>query len=56
MIGNGLSVLRGGTARSLIPELIVAATGNVDAGILSIFVGALPASAGLFAPAPVLRY
>lgn len=53
---NGLSVLFGGVGGSLIPGSIVAATGSFDAGILSIFVGALLASATMFALARVLRY
>jgi sugar phosphate permease len=53
---NGLSVLFGGVGGSLIPGSIVAATGSFDAGIRSIFVGALLASAVMFALARVLRY
>jgi sugar phosphate permease len=41
---NGLSILLGGVGGSLIPGTIVAMTGNFDAAILSIVVGALLAS------------
>jgi sugar phosphate permease len=53
---NGLSVLFGGVGGSLIPGTIVATTGSFDAGILSIVVGALAASATLFVLARTIRY
>lgn len=53
---NGLSVLLGGVGGSLIPGSIVAATGNFDAGILSIVVGAWLASVVMFVLARMIRY
>jgi sugar phosphate permease len=53
---NGLSVLFGGMGGSLIPGTIVAATGNFDAAILSIVVGAFMAAAILFVLAQTIRY
>lgn len=53
---NGLSVLLGGVAGSLIPGSIVAATGSFDAGILSIVVGAWLASIVMFVLARMIRY
>jgi sugar phosphate permease len=53
---NGLSVLLGGVAGSLIPGSIVAATGSFDAGILSIVVGAWLASVVMFVLARMIRY
>ena len=53
---NGLSVLFGGVGGSLIPGAIVAATGSFDAGIISVVVGALLASAVLFTLSRRLSY
>jgi sugar phosphate permease len=53
---NGLSVLFGGVGGSLIPGSIVAATGNFDAAMLSIVVGAFMAAAVLFVLAQTIRY
>ncbi len=53
---NGLSVLLGGIAGSLIPGSIVAATGSFDAAILSIVVGAWLASVVMFVLARMIRY
>jgi MFS family permease len=53
---NGLSVLIGGVGGSLIPGTLVAATGSFDAGIMSVVVGALLASATLYALSRALRY
>lgn len=53
---NGLSILLGGVGGSLIPGLIVAATGSFDAGILSIVVGAWMASAVMFMLARMIQY
>lgn len=53
---NGLSVLLGGVAGSLIPGSIVAMTGSFDAGILSIVVGALLAAVVMFTLAQFIRY
>lgn len=53
---NGLSVLFGGVGGSLIPGAIVAATGNFEAGIMSVVAGALLASVTMLALGRVLRY
>jgi MFS transporter, ACS family, D-galactonate transporter len=53
---NGLSVLLGGVGGSLVPGSIVAMTGDFNAGILSIVVGALLASAVMFLLARMIRY
>jgi len=53
---NGLSVLFGGVGGSLIPGSIIATTGNFDAGMLSIVVGALVASLVMFVLARMIRY
>lgn len=53
---NGLSVLFGGVGGSLIPGSIVAATGNFDAGILSIVVGAWLASVVMVGLARLIQY
>ena len=53
---NGLAILLGGVGGSLIPGSIVAATGNFDAGMLSIVVGAGLAAIALLTLARFLRY
>jgi MFS transporter, ACS family, D-galactonate transporter len=53
---NGLSILFGGVGGSLVPGSIVAATGNFDAGIQSIMVGAGLASIVMFLLARMIRY
>jgi sugar phosphate permease len=53
---NGLSILFGGVGGSLIPGSIVAATGNFNAGMLSIVVGALLAAAVLLLLSRLIQY
>ncbi|QBD74846.1 MFS transporter [Ktedonosporobacter rubrisoli] len=53
---NGISILIGGVGGSLIPGTIVALTGNFNAGILSIMVGALLAALVLALLARALKY
>jgi sugar phosphate permease len=53
---NGLSILFGGVGGSLIPGSIVAATGNFNAGMLSVVAGALAASLVMFVLARLIRY
>ena len=53
---NGLSVLFGGVGGSLIPGTIVAITGNFDAGIFSIVVGAIVEIPILLVLARMIRY
>lgn len=53
---NGLSLLFGGVGGSLIPGSIVAMTGNFDAGIFSIVVGALLAALVLLGLARMMQY
>jgi sugar phosphate permease len=53
---NGLSVLFGGVGGSLIPGTIVAITGNFNAGILSIMVGAFATALVLALLARIIHY
>lgn len=53
---NGLAVLFGGVGGSFIPGSIVAATGDFNAGILSISAGAFVGAAVLWALARRIRY
>jgi sugar phosphate permease len=53
---NGLSILFGGVGGSFIPGSIIAATGNFEAGMFSIVIGALMASFTLFCLTRILRY
>ncbi|MBV8882577.1 MAG: MFS transporter [Chroococcidiopsidaceae cyanobacterium CP_BM_RX_35] len=53
---NGLSVLFGGVGGSLIPGSIVATTGNFDAGIWSVVVGALLAALVMFVLSRMVDY
>jgi MFS family permease len=53
---NGLSILLGGVGGSLVPGSIVAATGNFDAAILSIVIGAWSASIVMFVLSRMIRY
>ncbi|HEY9876047.1 MAG TPA: MFS transporter [Candidatus Obscuribacterales bacterium] len=53
---NGLSILFGGVAGSIIPGTVVATTGSFDAGIFSIVVGAVVAAFILLLLAQTLRY
>ncbi len=53
---NGLSVLIGGVGGSLVPGTIVALTGDFNAGLLSIVIGALLAAVVLGVLARIIKY
>jgi hypothetical protein len=55
-IYNGISVLLGGIGGSFIPGSIVAATGNFDAGMFSLIVGAGLAAFTMFGLSRLVRY
>jgi sugar phosphate permease len=53
---NGLTILFGGVGGSFIPGSIIAVTGNFEAGMFSIVIGALMASFTLFCLTRILLY
>ena len=53
---NGLSLLFGGVGGSLLPGAIVAQTGNFEAGMFSIVIGAILAAFTLLGLARLIRY
>lgn len=53
---NGLSVLVGGVGGSLIPGTVIAMTGSLDAGILSVVIGAFLAALILLGVGYLVRY